>query len=543
MKSFYFILLLFFFQVQAVPFEGTKIVVSGPSPYLPKIVKTLHKQGSNIFDVAIASALSLSVTHPYYVSLGAGGFALLKKNNSIKALDFREKAPQKMDANFYVNQGLSSQTGGAAVGTPGFIAGLWAIHKKYGKTPWARLVQPALQLAKKGFPVSGDWAEITSKQKKKFNSFGKKNFFKNKKNYMPGEVFKQAQLVKALTLIQKRPLQSFYGGSLGKDIVQTVQENKGLMEIEDLKNYQVRWLDPLKTSFKGYTLYSMPLPSSGGIILFRALYLIEKQKLYRKALYSAKELHLLGEIMARAFRPRNLMGDPANFPNLPPSWLNPKHLNKLNQTLSPHRVHHLKPLKEPTASKESLQTTHISLVDQKGNAVSMTLTLNGFYGSGLVSKKYGIVLNNQMDDFTTLPNKPNMFGMIQGQNNAVIGGRTPLSSMTPLIAEQGENLLSLGGAGGPMIINSVLQVLYRHLIHKMNVEEAILAPRIHHQFLPRKLFVENKRFNPELILQLKRKGHKIHYRNYIAQIFGVNRDKGGLKAGHDSRREGASGGY
>ena len=491
-------------------------------------------------DASIACALSLTVTHPYYVSLGAGGFALLKQKGKIEAIDFREKAPQSMGPDFYVTKGLSSQTGGAAVGVPGFLAGLWSLHKKHGKLPWPRLVAPAIQLAKKGFPVSGDWSEITLKKKKNLNSTGQLIFFRKKTSYLPGDTFKYPQMVKALKLVQRSPLKSFYGGPLGRDVVHTTTKNKGVMTEEDLKNYQVRWLNPVSVSFRHHQIYSMPLPSSGGLILARALKLIEKQKLYKKPLYSVEELHLLGEIMARAFRPRNLMGDPDNFKGSIPNWLSEENLKKLNQTLSPAQVHYLNPL------KESMETTHISLMNNKGDAVAMTITLNGFYGSGLVTEKYGIVLNNQMDDFTTLPGKANMYGVIQGRKNQVKGGRTPLSSMTPVIVEhKGKTILSLGGAGGPMIINGVLQTLYRYIANKLNIDQAIQAPRIHHQFIPRHLFVEEKRFSSDIIIQLKMKGHKIRYRDHIARVFGValDRKNGWLSAGHETRRESFAGGY
>ena len=491
-------------------------------------------------DASIACALSLAVTHPYYVSLGSGGFALIKQKGKIETIDFREKAPQNMKPDFYVTKGLSSQTGGAAVGVPGFLAGLWSLHKKYGNLPWRRLVTPAIQLAKKGFPVSGNWSEITQQKKKNFNSKGKTLFFKKKAPYLPGDILKQPQMTKALKLVQRNPLKAFYRGPLGRDVVLTVTKNKGVMTKEDLKNYKVRWLEPVSVSFRGHQVHSMPLPSSGGIILARALKLMEKQKLHKKSLYSAEELHLLGEIMARAFRPRNLMGDPENFKAPIPNWLSEENLEELNQTLSSKQVRYLSPL------KESLETTHISLMNNKGEAVAMTLTLNGFYGSGLVTEKYGIVLNNQMDDFTTLPGKANMYEVIQGQKNQVKGGRAPLSSMTPVIVEhRGKTVLSLGGAGGPMIINGVLQTLYRYIANNLNIDQAIQAPRIHHQFIPRNLFVEEKRFNPDVILQLKMKGHKIRHREHIARVFGValDRKNGWLSAGREIRRESFAGGY
>ncbi len=541
MIRFFIYISLFFlhFFVYGAAVKGAKILISGPSPHLPLIAQDIYKQGGNIVDIAIASALSLSVTHPYYVSLGCGGFALIKMNSSLKVLDFREVAPFEMKKDFYVNSGLSSQKGGASVGVPGFLAGLVELHKKYGKISWSSLVKPSIVLAKKGFPVSGDWTDITLKSKNRFNTHGKKIFFKRRgKPYQVGHIFKQPKLAKALYLVQKNKSKDFYYGVLGKDVISAVQKSKGIMNKQDLKKYKVRWLKPLSINYRGYTINSMPLPSSGGIILSRALKLIEKQKLYKKSLYGVEELHLLGEIMARAFYPRFLMGDPSFISFKEEDWLSEEKINKMNKTISSYKV---KPLPR---IKESGETTHISLIDHKGNAISMTLTLNGFYGSNVVTKKYGIVLNNQMDDFTTLFNKSNLYGLIQGKNNQVKGGKRPLSSMTPVIVEKnGKTIMALGGAGGPTIITSVLQTIYRYLSHGLDIDRAIQSSRIHHQFLPRTLFVENKKFSPEVLFQLKRKGHKIKYRDYVGQVFGVTlNNKGVLSAGHESRREGFSGG-
>ena len=541
MKKFYFYLFLAFFTlaISASPFRGKNTVVSGPSPYLPFLAKQIDRRGGNIFDVAVALAFTLSVTHPYYVSLGCGGFALVKNKNEISALDFREMAPQETNRDFYIKTGLSSQEGGSSVGVPGFVAGLQALHTRYGRRPWKELLEPAIKLAEQGFSVSGDWWVETSKAREKFNSSGTKFFLKKGLAYTPGDIFKQPQLAKALRLLQKKQGKTFYKGPIGQDILKTVRENKGVMTKMDLKSYKPRWLKPVEFSFRSHTVHSMPLPSSGGIILSRALALIEKQELKKQLLYSVEELHLLGEIMARAFRPRIQMGDLDNFPLDLKQWLSEKAISNLNQTILKRKVRYLPPLTEPT------ETTHFSIMNREGDVVAMTLTLNGSYGSYLVTDRYGITLNNQMDDFNTRPGQPNMYGLIQGKNNEVRGGRRPLSSMTPVIVTRnGKAVLTAGGAGGPAIITGVLQTIYRHLVSGLDIQEAVNSPRIHNQFLPRSLFVENKRFSPEVIQQLRGKGHKVVFRDYIAQIFAVSLGKDGfLHGGHDMRREGASGGY
>ena len=521
----------------AIPFKAEKFIVSGPSPHSPMVAQRIFKQGGNVVDMAVGVAFALAVTHPYYVSLGSGGFALVKMKSEVMALDFRETAPDKLSSDFFEKSNLSSQQGGASVGVPGFPAGLWELNKKYGRLSWSQVIAPAILLAEKGFPVSGDWAEITEKSKNKFNSVGKKIFFKKGKFYKANEVFKQTALAKALKLIQKQKIGVFYKGDIGKDIVSAVVQEKGVLSLEDLKNYKIRWLEPISFSFRGYKIYSMPLPSSGGLILTRALRLIEKKKLYKKEVYSFDEIHLLGEIMSRAFLPRMLMGDPAFSDFNKKKWLADENLNFAGKSIS------LKRAVQMPIPKESEETTHVSLMDAKGNAVSMTITLNGFYGSHVVSSKYGIVLNNQMDDFTTLPEQANRFGLIQGKNNSIQGGKRPLSSMSPSIIEKkGQTVMAVGGAGGPAIITGVLQTIYRYLVSKMDLEQAVYSARIHHQFLPRRLFVENKRFSPELIINLKMRGHKIQFKNYIAQVFAVAREKGQLVGASETRREGAVGG-
>lgn len=542
MSKFFLLFVLCFLQLTyAVPFTGQKFVISSPSPHVTEVAQQIYNQGGNIFDIAVASALSLSVTHPYFVSLGCGGFAVLKYKNKIRALDFREKAPQKMSPDFYTKNQASSITGATAAGVPGFLSGLQSLHEEYGSLPWNKLVSPAIKQAQYGFRVSGDWYKATLKNKKRFNSYGKRIFLKKRgKTYLPGDTFRQPQLLKALQKIKARKSHAFYQGDIGRDIIDSVKKSGGVLTYEDLKNYNVRWLNPVSSSFRNYKVHSMPLPSSGGIILLRALKLAEQQRLHQKIPYSLDEMHLLGEILSRAFLPRSLMGDLDSSEKKVKEWISGASLKTLNKTISKHKVKHLKPLKE-----EPSETTHISIMDKKGNAIAMTLTLNGYYGSAFVTKKYGIVLNNQMDDFNTRPKRANLYGLIQGSANKIQKGKRPLSSMTPTIIERnGKTVLVLGGAGGPTIITSVLQTIYRRLITGLDLDQAIQSPRIHHQFLPRVLFVEKTRFSPELTRGLKDRGYKIKYRNHIGQVFAVGLSGGKLlKAAHETRSEGDSGGY
>lgn len=544
LSRFLFVFLFIFFslQVQAESVQSKQVIVSGPSSYLVETVQSIYKDGGNIFDAAVAGAFSLSVTHPYFVSLGCGGFAILKNNKNVQALDFRETAPSKMKENFYVKSGFSSKREGTAVGVPGFVAGLSAIHQKYGSLKWSHLLQPAIKLAKKGFIVSGQWHRKSKKYKDEFHSEGKEIFFhSNGTAYLPGEKLKQPLLAKALKLVARKNKKVFYEGSIGKDIIRAVNEYKGIMTEEDLKVYQVRWLKPLSFSFNGYDIHSMPLPSSGGIILSRLFKLVQFTNMNKKPLYSLNEWHLLGEILNLSFRPRSQMGDLSESTKYLKEWLSDKKIKNQAKRIS------FKKAKTWPIVKESHETTHFSLMNDKGQAVSMTLTLNGNFGSFVVSKKYGVVLNNQMDDFNTQPGKPNQFGLIQGRNNKVAGSKRPLSSMTPVVVEkQGKTVVVAGGSGGPMIISSVFQVLYRYLVNGLSLDLAVQAPRMHHQFLPNNLYFEKDRFSPVLLNLLKKKGHQLKERKSIAKVYavakGTGSNEGLLEGAFDARGEGAVGG-
>ena len=541
---------IFIPEAVARPVQTRNMVISGPSTYMVETAKQIHRQGGNIFDVAVASAFTLSVTHPYFVSLGCGGFAVLKNQEGVSALDFREIAPTGMKEDFYTKSGLSSVRSGSAVGVPGFVAGQWAIHQKYGSLPWGDLIKPAIKLAHRGFVVSGDWRERTKGKAKKFNISGQRVFFhSNGQAYWPGEFLRQKQLAGALMLIKRKNKTLFYNGMIAKDIVNTVKANKGIMSFEDLKNYRPRWLKPLHFRFGKYKVWTMPLPSSGGIIMARATHLMNQKQPYKFSLFSISEWHLLGEILALAFRPRNQMGDLPSPSRYLKSWLSDRKLRELGTQITLKKAQKLSVVRDTLRKKkhplkESRETTHFSIMDNKGSAISMTLTLNGNFGSFVVTDKYGIVLNNQMDDFNTRPGQPNQFGLIQGRNNRVYQGRRPLSSMSPTIVERkGRAVMALGGAGGPMIISAVWQTLYRHLIRGMDLDLALQAPRLHHQFLPRVLFVEKQRFPPVVINLLGARGHYIKQRDSIAKVYAVSKNKEGLLEGaFDARGAGRTGG-
>lgn len=527
----------------AIPSQGSQMMAAGPSPTMISAIQDIAEAGGNVVDAAVSAALTLAVTAPYYAALGGGGFALIKMGPEVEALDFREMAPQATGPNFYKNLEKDSSTlGGAAVGVPGVPAGLWALHQKYGKLPWKRLFKIPLKLAKDGFRVSGEWAQETSDELANFNSAGRKYFSgKGGVALKPGEVLQQPALALALGALKEKGEKGFYTGSVAKDLVQTVNQSKGVMTLEDLAHYKVRWLKPLDTRFGEYQIFLMPPPSSGGVVIKTALSLVEKLELKKRTPLSVEELHLLGEILSRSFRGRALLGDPDFSKNPIQSLTSEKYVDELARSIKVSKASQLDPIKDNFS--ESSETTHFSIMDKTGNAIAFTVTLNGGYGSRVVTNQFGIALNNEMDDFTTRPGEPNQFGLIQGSGNAVEPGKRPLSSMSPtIILKGGKTFATLGAPGGPRIISSVFQTIYRLLSTGLDIDEAIQTGRVHHQFLPNTLYVEDRRFTPETLAGLKKRGHKLE-NGRVGKVYGVTLQPNGiLDAAFDSRGEGAAGG-
>ena len=523
-----FLLLTTANPLSALSFESKKFSVTGPSPYLQQTVKKIYEQGGNAVDMAVAGAFTLSVATPFYASLGAGGFALVDMGQGVQALDFREKAPQSVHAEYYKDK--SSVLGGSAVGVPGFVYGLWELHQKYGKISWKKLLAPAIFLAEKGYLVGGEWAQIT----KNITAldYGMTAFFKkDRKPYLPGEVIKQKKLGRALKRIRRKNIKAFYQGSIAEDVVSAVSKNGGVMALDDLKNYRPRWLKPQQRNFMGYEVYVMPPPSSGALVIFSALDLILNKNLPQYPILSVDELHLFSEIMSRSFRLRNLTGDPDFYKTSFEKLLSPESIKKAGDSISLKKAVNVEPIKE---------TTHLAVMDAEGRAVTMTLTLNLQYGSKVVTPQYGIVLNNQMDDFTTAAGQANAFGLVQGRANLVEPGKRPLSSMSPtLVKKNGNTVMVLGASGGPRIISGVLQTLYRVLAQEIDMDTAIQMPRVHHQFLPRVTYVEKNRLSPDVLKMLSDRKHIIKEVKNLGKVYGIKRGEDKiLKSAFDSRGDG-----
>ncbi len=539
---------LFVAPVLAVPSEGTRIMISAPSDYAVDAGKAISVKGGNLIDVAVAVGLTLAVTNPSNASLGGGGFALVSMGQGVEVLDFREMAPAATSADFYLKlEKGASWNGGTAVGVPGVAAGLWALHQKYGKLKWADLFDSAIKLALNGIEFSGTESAYSATQKDRLNPAGFKHFFKSpQQHYRPGEILKQPALAQALNLYREQGPDGIYKGAVAEDISATVQAAGGVITLADMAAYKVRWLQPLETEFNGHKIYMMPPPSSGGAVMKAAFELFGKIDIQQQAPLSINEIHLMAEVLNRAFRGRALLGDPDYHKNPFDLILSEKYLDEMAQSISISRAVQLQPLGDKAAD-DSNETTQFSILDAEGNAISLTVTLNGSYGSGVVSEKFGISLNNEMDDFTTRPGEPNMFGLVQGFGNRVQPGKRPLSSMSPTLVEKdGKIVMTLGAAGGPRIISSVIQTIYRVLVTGLDIDRACQFPRVHHQFLPNKLYMDEFKFSPEVVAGLQQRGHKtVEQRpSYLGRIKAVRlNDKNYLEATFDNRSEGAVGGY
>lgn len=530
----------------AIPFKGSQMLISAPSRYATEVGVMIAHKGGNYVDVAVAVALTLSVTSPYFASLGGGGFALIKNNSKVEVLDFRETAPKATHKSYYENLPKdASIKGGAAVGVPGIPAGLWALHQKYGKLSWKTLFTGPLKMAKSGFRVSGEWVDYTETMKSTFDPGAIKHLLKSDQSVLkPGSILKQDALSKALISFRDNNIKGFYLSKVAQDIVTSVKKNGGVMSLEDLSNYKVRWLSPLIESFKDYTIYLMPPPSSGGVVIQTALELVKRINLEQNEPYSINEFHLLGEVLSRSFKGRTLLGDPDFNKNPLEQLLNKDHLDSLAKSIDIKKSVNLE--QNTPIPKESPETTHFVVMDHSGNTVTMTVTLNGRYGSGVVTDQFGIALNNEMDDFTTRPKEPNSYGLIQGSANLVEPGKRPLSSMSPTIVTKGaETVLALGAPGGPTIISGVFQVLYRVLAQGADMDRAIQAPRVHHQYRPHRLFLDRHRFVPETIKGLQDKGHQIELMDAVARVSGIKRNPETqiLEGSFDSRGEGSTLGF
>ncbi|MCG3191736.1 MAG: Glutathione hydrolase proenzyme [Thermoanaerobaculia bacterium] len=538
--------------VEAAPTIGRSGLVVSADHWASEAGKQVLASGGNAADAAVATALVLAVTRPYFGSIGGGGFLLVRMNGKVHALDYRERAPSAARPDMYTSHPnkKASEIGGLAVATPGVVRGLWDLHQKFGKLPWTRLAEPAIRLAESGYVVSGEIHDRLKESLADFDQSGKTFWSREGKPLEVGTTVRQPKLAAALRAIQKQGPGGFYKGPVARDIVETVKKEGGILTLADLSEYRTLWRDPLELNVYGHRVYSMPPPSSGGTLLLSELQMAEKLKLHDEKPWSGAQFHLLAEIMRRAFFERQYIADPRAMTVTPAQIFDPARIARWVSTVTRDRrtepdwkSFDLDALRAQPAKEERLETTHYCVVDRDGNAVSATTTLNGNYGSGVWTSRFGINLNNEMDDFTARPGEPNMFGLTQSALNKVEPGKTPLSSMTPTIVEKdGALVMLVGSPGGPRIINSVFQVLFWALTTKFDIDEIVQAPRVHHQFLPDIVF-HDRTLNPEVVRLLEEKGHKTKAET-VARVYAIRKRADGLWEGaFDARGEGGGSGY
>jgi len=463
--------------------------VAAPDQYGAKVAAQILEKGGNAVDAAVATAFTLAVTYPEAGNLGGGGFMTLYVKGKPYFLDYRETAPKAASRDMYLNEKGEvienlSLVGAKASGVPGTVLGLWEAHKRFGKLPWAELLTPAIGYAKEGFTVAEKQFQYRQDALKLFS--GKTNFNDYFGTMKPGQTFRQPELAQTLERIADQGAKDFYQGKTAELLVAQMQADKGLITTQDLQDYKVNWREPLHIDWRGNIIYTAPLPSSGGIALAQLLGIkdIRKNDFKGVPLNSARYIHLLAEIEKRVFADRaNYLGDP-DFNDVPVNKLvAPAYLLKRADEVNPSAISATDNVKP---GLEAHQTTHFSIVDHDGNAVSNTYTLNWDYGSGVVVKGAGFLLNDEMDDFSAKPGVANSFGVVGGDANAIEPGKRMLSSMSPtLVTRDGRVTMVVGTPGGSRIFTSIFQVLNNVYDYQLPLAKAVAAQRVHHQLLPK----------------------------------------------------------
>ena len=504
----------------------------------------IMEKGGNAFDAMIATDLALSVCYPNAGNLAGGGFFVFRKANGEKgSLDYREKASENASKNMFLdNKGNiipdKSTLGGMAVGVPGTVAGLYEIYEKMATLPWATLVQPAIDLAEKGFVVTKKQENsLNSKRSDFIKVNGKETFYGYK--FKAGDTIKNDAIASTLKIIQKKGKKGFYEGPIAELIVDKIKKTGGIISLNDMKNYSPVWRDLINFKYKDLDIFSMGPPSSGGICLGQIMKMIEPFSVKEYGHNSLKYIQLLTEAQRRSYADRSeFLGDP-DFVSIPQSKLISN--NYLKSRMNNFSFDRATSSSEISYGEifpnESNETTHYSIIDPEGNAVAVTTTLNASYGSKVYIEKGGFFLNNEMDDFSSKPGTPNMFGLIGSEANSILPKKRMLSSMTPTIIEKkGKILMILGTPGGSTIITSVLQTILNVYEFQMNIQEAVNAPRFHHQWLPDEIRLEPEKFD-HLIPNLLNKGYFIKpEKELIGRVDALYIDsKGLIQAGADPR--------
>ncbi|HEY8080315.1 MAG TPA: gamma-glutamyltransferase [Labilithrix sp.] len=515
--------------------KGAHGMVVSDNAIASKVGSDVLASGGNAADAAVALAFALAVTYPTAGNVGGGGFAVARMHGESKALDFRETAPAAATRDMYLDaQGKpkpDAREGIKSVGVPGSVAGLWELHRTLGskKKTWAELLAPAIALAEDGFVVDDAFLatlEGPGGQRLKKHPVSGALFFPGGSAPPKGSKLKNPELAAVLRRIEKGP-KGFYEGPTADAIVAQMKAEGGLVTLADLKKYQAKWRTPIKLTYRGHEITSMPPPSSGGVTLAMICHVLEGYDLGKEGFQSPAALHYVFEAMRRAYAARNAkLGDP-DFVKMPLDELLGDTWTKAQRaTITPDRATPSSEIAGAKPSASGPHTTHFSVVDGAGDVVAVTTTINWFYGSGVTVKGAGFLLNNEMDDFASVPGTANGFGLVQGEANAIAPGKRMLSSMTPTIvtAPDGKVELVLGGAGGPTIITAVFQELSNVVDFHLDIGAAVSAPRFHMQHLPDEVMYEKDGLAPSLAEKLGAMGYTLKERGHIADAPGIGRD-------------------
>jgi gamma-glutamyltranspeptidase / glutathione hydrolase len=548
-------LLFFCFSLELfsqLPYEAQKTargkqgMVVTPHPLASAVGIQILNQGGNAVDAIVGIQFAMAVVYPRAGNLGGGGFLVYRQQDGqTAALDFREKAPLAAHRDMYLDNngevmGRLSQDGHLAAGVPGTVAGLVAAHKKYGRLAWHQLINPAIQLAAQGFPISASEAARLNGFQESFKRLNTTDNPFIKSQWKEGDMLIQQDLAQVLIRIRDKGMDGFYRGKTAGLIVAEMKRGQGLITLKDLQSYQPVWRTPISARYKNFRVIAMPPSSSGGVALIQMLKMIEPNPLAEYGMHSAKAVHLMAEVSRRAYADRaTYLGD-MDFYRVPiDSLIDGAYLQKRMESYDPDMASASDVLGAGmiTLDKESFETEHTSVVDAAGNAASLTTTLNSNYGCKVVVGGAGFFLNNEMDDFSVKPGVPNQFGLVGHEANAIAPGKRMLSSMTPTIIEKDDTLfMVLGAPGGSTIITAVFQVMLNVMEFGLPLEEAVKAGRFHHQWLPDQILLEEGTLTDTVRESLRAKGHQFNNVKYMAVIKAIQRlPDGSLTGAADPR--------
>jgi gamma-glutamyltranspeptidase/glutathione hydrolase len=531
--------------------RGTGGAVASAAPAATKVGLDVLRTGGNAVDAAVATALALAVVHPQAGNLGGGGFAVVRIADEVTTLDFREVAPAAARHDMYLGARGEpvedrSLIGPLAAGVPGSPAGLFELHRRFGRLPWTQVVAPAARLAGNGFVVTARLERSVDKAASLLGRFPETVavWLPGGKAPAAGSTMKLPGLAATLRAYGAKGPTAITRGPLAVAIETASHRHGGILAAADLEAYRPVWREPIVFDAFGWRVASMPLPSAGGIIIGQTMGLLERTEWPRTPRFGAERAHLLVEAWRRAYADRLLLGDPATSEADATDLLDPRWLDRRSRELRSRkatRSTEVERWRQPPPP-ESPETTHLSVVDGDGNAVSLTTTLNGSFGCGLLVPGVGFLLNNEMDDFAVAPGRPNQFGLVQGEANAVGPGKRMLSSMSPTIAWRDSEILVLGSPGGSTIPTATAQVLLNLVVDGDELQAAVNRPRIHHQWMPDVIVVEPDALAPETAWELERRGHTLELRDHLGEVHAVRARAGGVvEAAADPRGPGDAG--